>query len=231
MTTIPTHTMTLLAEVLDERMRQIAKGYTLEHDDAHQRGELSQGAAALVFRALARHEAELDMPVPLGFPAIDDIWPFGDAGTPDKPVRACLLAAIAMLLAEVERLDRLREAGAIAYCGCGRLVWRDETVVDVESVVLCPECAPGHDIAYAHEPNSIARFLRERCDRTPEGSETAADLYAAYRDWYDTQPEASEKHVRPMMVFGLELQALPWITGVQAFGAKYWKGVALRRED
>lgn len=233
---IPKATMTLLAEVLDERAKQIAKGYTPEHDDAHQRGELAQAAAWKIMMAIELHGAELSVTPPRGFPgsaAVPWPWPDDEGRVPVPPVRRGYIVAITMLLAEVERLDRLREAGELEYCGgCGALVWKDDAVVDVEGVVLCPLCAEenGREIAYAHEPNSVARFLRERCDRNPEASETAADLYAAYRDWYDGQHEASEKHVRTQMAFGLTLRELPWITGVRAFGSMHWKGLSLRRE-
>ncbi len=234
---IPKETMTLLAEVLDERAKQIAMGFTPEHDDAAQRGELAQAAAAQILAAITHHAVELAQLPPPGFPGSAAVpWPDENEyaeKVPLRPVRRGYIVAITMLLAEVERLDRLREAGGLEYCGgCGALVWKDEAVVDIEGVVLCPVCAEedGREIAYAHEPNSVARFLRERCDRNPEASETAADLYAAYRDWYDGQPEASEKRVRTKMAFGLTLSELPWIVRVQAFGSAHFAGLRLRRE-
>jgi len=226
---IPKATMTLLAEVLDERARQISKGYTLEHDDAHQRGELVQVAAAMSLAAITKHEHELNQSVPPGFPG-SGVVPYPCMTPdliPDYPVRRSLLVAATLLLAEVERLDRLRDAGEIEYCGgCGALVWKDEAVVDVGGVVLCPECAAGSEIAYANEPDPVARFLRERCDRNPEASETVANLYAAYEDWASLDPTFRMTCV----VFSLNLQALPWIMKVQAFGAAHFKGVHLRRE-
>ncbi len=230
--TIPTRTMALLAEILDERMKQIAKGFTPEHDDAHLHGELAQAAATLALSAVANHSDELHMSAPIGFPGYMAVaWPLMDADiSPDKTVRQFCIAGIAMLLAEVERLDRARDAGAIVSCECGRLAWTDETVVDVDGVVLCPECAAGREIAYAHEPDTVARFLRERCDRDPQASETATDLYAAYRDWHAGQADAGEKFIRTRLAFAKEVQALPWVIEVQAFGTKHWKGLRLRRE-
>lgn len=228
---IPKATMTLLAEVLDERAKQISKGYTPEHDDAHQHGELVMGAAAVALAAAERQADELHQFLPKGFPGSGDVpWPWGGEYVDlvsHRPVRRGLIVAITMLLDEVERLDRLRDAGEIEYCGgCGALVWKDEAVVDVEGVVLCPECAAGSEVAYANEPDPVARFLRERCDRNPEASETVADLYAAYEDWASLDPTFHMTCV----VFSRNLQALPWIMKVQAFGAAHFKGVHLRRE-
>ncbi|MGE4536523.1 MAG: hypothetical protein AB7D37_05550 [Desulfovibrio sp.] len=227
---IPKATMTLLAEVLDERAKQIAKGFTAEVDDAWQKGELAQAAASLALSSICLHADELHLPRPLGHPGYMSIpaWPLMDANLdPGKPARAAYLAAASLLIAEVERLDRMRDAGEIEYCGsCGALVWKDEAVVDVEGVVLCPECAAGSEVAYANEPDPVARFLRERCDRNPEASETVADLYAAYEDWASLDPTFRMTCV----VFSRNLQALPWIMKVQAFGAAHFKGVHLRRE-
>ncbi|EFL53025.1 hypothetical protein DesfrDRAFT_0073 [Solidesulfovibrio fructosivorans JJ]] len=232
---IPKATMPLLAEVLDERAKQIAIGFIPEHDDAAQRGELAQAAAAQILAAITRHSDELSVTPPPGFPGSAAVpWPavneYADK-VPLRPVRRGYIVAITMLLAEVERLDRLRDAGEIEYCGgCGALVWKDEAVVDVEGVVLCPECAAGSEVAYANEPDIVARFLRERCDRDLEGHETASDLYTAFLAFCVEQGIDDEKALLNIRVFSLRLQELPWITKIQAFGAFHYKGVRLRRE-
>lgn len=234
---IPKATMTLLAEVLDERAKQIAMGFTPEHDDAAQRGELAQAAAAQILAAITHHAVELAQLPPPGFPGSAAVpWPDENEyaeKVPLRPVRRGYIVAITMLLAEVERLDRLREAGDLEYCGgCGALVWKDEAVVDIEGVVLCPVCAEenGREIAYAHEPNSVDRFLRERCDRNPGASETASDLYTAFRAFCVEQDGDDEKALQTIRTFSLQLQAMPWITKIQAFGAYHYKGLCLRRE-
>lgn len=93
-------------EVLIERSRQInAKGYTSAHDDMHQSGELSAAACSYVFAAAERLN-------PLshghaGFSADDPplMMPMGWAFKPDTP-RQMLVKAAALILAEIERLDR-----------------------------------------------------------------------------------------------------------------------------
>ncbi|MGD9643889.1 MAG: hypothetical protein AB7V08_14265 [Elusimicrobiales bacterium] len=234
---IPKATMTLLAEVLDERAKQIAMGFIPEHDDAAQRGELAQAAAAQILASITRYGDELVELPPPGFPGSAAVkWPAVDEQAEKvsrRPVRRGYIVAITMLLAEVERIDRLREAGELEYCdGCGALVWKDDAVVDVEGVVLCPLCAgeDGREIAYAHEPDPVARFLRERCDRDPDGHETASDLYTAFHAYCVEQHGDDEKALKSIRVFSLQLQELPWITKVHAFGAFHYKGLRLRRE-
>lgn len=87
------------ADVLAERQRQIsAEGWTPKHDDAHPRGELSQAAACYATWAF---EAQAHMPnwVPTDWPWDDDWWKVGEP-------RRMLVKAAALLLAEIERLDR-----------------------------------------------------------------------------------------------------------------------------
>lgn len=88
----------ILVEVADERRRQIVeKGFTPTHDDHHDSGELPQ--AALWF---------LTAPTALGHGEQIYFWPWQsvrDAG-PHTP-RQSLIQACALLVAEIERLDRL----------------------------------------------------------------------------------------------------------------------------
>ena len=84
-------------DVLAERQRQIsAEGWTPEHDDEHEGGELSQAAACY-----ALHSA------PVGN-ARDYLrfWPWDARGWKPKDSRSDLIKAGALILAEIERLDR-----------------------------------------------------------------------------------------------------------------------------
>lgn len=231
--TIPPTTMTLLAEILDERMKQLGQGYTPEHDDALQHGELAQAAAFLALAACEVHAGELEISPPAGFPGARGVpWPLPNDGiNTQQSVRKFLLSGATMLLAEVERLDRLRAAGEIEYCGgCGALVWWDAAVVDVEGEILCPACAHGCEIAYTHEPDPVAQFLSDCCDRNPEASETAKDLYAAFRAWRADAGDIDPKFWMTQHVFGKRLQRRSWIMRVQAFGMTRYRGLCLRQE-
>lgn len=93
-----------LEAVVLERERQIEKGYGPEHDDRHDDGSLAQGAAAYALAAIADKAPPID-----GI----DLWPYerqywSGEGVP----RDLLVKAAAMLLAEIERIDRENKAAA-----------------------------------------------------------------------------------------------------------------------
>jgi hypothetical protein len=80
-------------DVLAERQRQIdVEGWTPEHDDVHARGQMAQAAACYaLFNTL---------PTP-------EMWPWGSAWwKPTENHRRNLVRAGALILAEIERLDR-----------------------------------------------------------------------------------------------------------------------------
>lgn len=81
----------VLREVGQERERQVAKGYTDQHDDAH-------GPAELVEYAVHRLDlvGSVDRSVGLGYP----------------PSRETLVEVAAMLVAAVESIDRRAARGA-----------------------------------------------------------------------------------------------------------------------
>jgi hypothetical protein len=82
-----------------ERSRQIeTEGWTEEHDDEHETGEMALAAAAYALTACGfRREAALE------------IWPKKWSRLWLKPTtsRRDLVKAGALILAEIERLDRL----------------------------------------------------------------------------------------------------------------------------
>jgi hypothetical protein len=82
-------------DVLAERLRQVEEeGWTPEHDDQHNVRELS-AAAECYAGAASKHD---------GCPAI---WPWDEAWWKPKDYRHNLVKAGALILAEIERLDRL----------------------------------------------------------------------------------------------------------------------------
>ena len=98
-------TIGVIGELLSERLRQIdIEGYRPWDDDAHDRGELGLAAAARAIEAAAQL-----MPQPSHdlWQAAFRIWPFGDFGAQRrKDPRRCLIIAGALIIAEIERLDR-----------------------------------------------------------------------------------------------------------------------------
>ncbi|MGR0144247.1 hypothetical protein ACUS51_17775, partial [Pseudomonas aeruginosa] len=85
-------------DVQAERRRQItAEGWTPEHDDLYCAAELPRAAAAYILSG-ANDEA----------PAI---WPFSAKWWKPRDARANYMRAGALILAEIERLDRAAAAG------------------------------------------------------------------------------------------------------------------------
>lgn len=85
-------------EVLLERARQIAEeDWTTAHDDKHTEGQLAEAAACY---AVAPHD--------IVWPNQEPVWPWHEDWnkTADHPRRKCLVIAAALLVAEIERLDR-----------------------------------------------------------------------------------------------------------------------------
>lgn len=92
------------SDVLAERQRQMEReGWTPEHDDEHNTGELARAAAAYCL-------TETDVPVIYKLMEADrPIWPWSIGWYKPKDRRANMVRAAALLLAEIERLDRNRE--------------------------------------------------------------------------------------------------------------------------
>lgn len=105
------HESKALTDVIAERARQIAEeGWTLAHDDEHDEGQLAAAAACYAFHAAYApldedipYDALDAHPVPNGWPWSPDWW------KPTSP-RADLVKANALILAEIERLDRMEQA-------------------------------------------------------------------------------------------------------------------------
>lgn len=90
MTTTKTQRLTIVSELLKERLKQIAKGFDENHDDEHGAGELRQAAAHLLSPSHVK-------------------WPWEDNSMSDKTVRERFVVAGAFIVAEIERYDRMIE--------------------------------------------------------------------------------------------------------------------------
>lgn len=85
------------ADVLAERQRQISfEGWTPEHDDKHSDGEMALAASSYALYAHKRPIA----------PAIPYNWPWEPEWFKQQGARRDLVKAGALILAEIERLDR-----------------------------------------------------------------------------------------------------------------------------
>lgn len=97
-----------VTSVVAERQRQIkAEGYTAEHDDKHDSGELAGAAACYARHVNARSwvflqdrfDAYRNEPVP-------NAWPLDAASWKPRSPREDMVKATALGLAEIERMDR-----------------------------------------------------------------------------------------------------------------------------
>ena len=91
-------------DVLAERCRQIeVEGWTPEHDDCHRDGSLAKAAYCYAWAACGLG-MESPPPAPPG-------WPWAGTWWKPRDTRSNLVRAAALLLAEIERLDRQAPAG------------------------------------------------------------------------------------------------------------------------
>lgn len=93
-------------DVLEERLRQIsAEGWTPAHDDQHTSGDLARAAGLYASNAgTAMHFGTADTSIcdtaPYG-------WPWDESWWKPTTARRDLVKAAALILAEIERMDRL----------------------------------------------------------------------------------------------------------------------------
>ncbi len=98
-------------DVIDERLRQRdVEGWTPEHDDDHNQGQL--GRAALSYVAAASITTALTAANYAAGPPLDGMghaisWPWDPRWWKPGSSRRMLVKAAALILAEIERLDRL----------------------------------------------------------------------------------------------------------------------------
>lgn len=86
-----------IEDVLAERQRQVdVEGYLFEHDDEHEGGEIAEAAAAM---ALASSNCTTAF----------NLWPWGLESFKVKGYRDNLVRAGALIIAELERLDRAEQ--------------------------------------------------------------------------------------------------------------------------
>lgn len=89
------------ADVLAERRRQIeAEGWTPEHDDEHSAGEMALAASC--------YAEEGPQPYGAGWATSPTRWPWSPDWWKPQGYRRNLVKAGALILAEIERLDRAR---------------------------------------------------------------------------------------------------------------------------
>ena len=95
-----------IEEVYAERRRQVdTEGWTPEHDDEHDTGEMAAAAAAYSFEAFTKTSQRYFAHEAIGF------WPWSVSWWKPSTPRRDLIKAAALIIAEIERIDRA-EAGS-----------------------------------------------------------------------------------------------------------------------
>lgn len=97
-----------IADVIAERERQKSvEGWTTEHDDSHDEGEMAAAAACYASPTRAFKVDKIVGPTYEEFWSYVDLWPWSHAWWKPKDRRRDLVRAAALIVAEIERLDRL----------------------------------------------------------------------------------------------------------------------------
>lgn len=103
---------TVLGEIATERARQVGvEGFTAKHDDEHDDGSMARAAAAYAY-AGSLHDLHRAGVEHKDATITGSIWPWNWDWTWWKPKtpRQDLIRAAALIVAEIERLDRKKEA-------------------------------------------------------------------------------------------------------------------------
>jgi hypothetical protein len=91
--------------VLVERVRQLSEeGFDAAHDDQHTEGELSRAAACYAMGAVETITGREPMTWDDDF--LSALWPWDRSWWKSKTARSDLVRAAALILAELERIDR-----------------------------------------------------------------------------------------------------------------------------
>lgn len=104
-------------DVLAERRRHVeVEGFDYAHDDAHERGEMAR--AALSYLSAAVVARAIGLPFWYASPPVDDlfrgsslVWPWERGWWKPGPIRRMLVKAAALIIAEIERIDRRKTQG------------------------------------------------------------------------------------------------------------------------
>ena len=92
-------------DVVAERKRQVdVEGWSAEHDDGHAEGALACAAGCYALNAGSSNTADFIDPDATGVPVP---WPWVAKWWKPKDTRKDLVRAAALIIAEIERIDRI----------------------------------------------------------------------------------------------------------------------------
>lgn len=97
-------------DVVAERQRQIsAENYTPDQDDAYTQNELTRAAEGYIHTVVSRGWTYESSPNDYECEEIPPFWPWADEYWKPKSPRRDLVRAAALLIAEIERIDRAND--------------------------------------------------------------------------------------------------------------------------
>lgn len=100
-----------IGDVIKERLRQVAaEGFDSAHDDQHSNFEMAAAASTYALNVVRRNKLQAP---DLSAPAARAIgWPWSDPDWKPRTPREDLVRAAALLIAEIDRLDRAEAKAA-----------------------------------------------------------------------------------------------------------------------
>lgn len=102
----------VIQEIADERLRQMqVEGYSSRSDDYHSQGQMAGAAACYAKHTNARGWVFKSNPEDYQCEPASGSWPWDEQHWKPKSPREDLVRAAALIVAEIERLDRLSVKG------------------------------------------------------------------------------------------------------------------------
>lgn len=107
-------TIGVLIEIRDERKRQVTdEGYDLAHDDRHDPGELVRAASVYtLFASLPETDRDFAKRHGPHLFGTNMVWPWDRAYFKLSDPRRDLIKAAALIVAEIERMDRAQKSSS-----------------------------------------------------------------------------------------------------------------------
>lgn len=97
-----------IQDIAAERQRQVdVEGWSCDHDDKHSEGEIAGAAACYARHTNARGWVFISRPEDYQCEPAPNSWPWDEQYWKPKSPREDLVRAAALIVAEIERLDRL----------------------------------------------------------------------------------------------------------------------------
>ncbi|KQR40784.1 hypothetical protein [Deinococcus sp. Leaf326] len=168
---------TLLNDLKTERLAQISReGWTPEHDDTHVQGDFAMAAAA--YAVAGRSEDDSDGTAPA---LTRVLWPWTAAELKPHDYRCNLLRAGALVLAELERVERMADTVKFFAVGESSEIYFARDLDALRDLLAERGCLPEH-------PAEIWEVPGNRMGAFDEAGEKPGTLRQVFIDTYAHMP-------------------------------------------